>query len=101
MKFNKYYITAVATTAATVLLNIVSFFFLPEEMVTQFVFSREGNRLSTLLYLILSALIVTLSAGMIIFSDKFQPAKKAKWFAANIVITALNIAVVIYNLTLK
>lgn len=101
MKFDKFSITAIATTAVTIVLNVVSYFFLPEEIITQIGFTMKGNSLSTLGYLILTTLIVALSSGMIIFSDKYQPAKKAKWFAANIVITLLNIVIVIYNLAAK
>jgi hypothetical protein len=101
MKFDKFSITAVACSAFTVILNIVSYFFLPDKIVTQIAISGTGNRLSTIVFLLLSAAITILSAAMIFFSDKHQPQKKAKWFSANLIITALNAFVVIYNLCVK
>ena len=101
MKFDKFSITAIACTASTIILNTVSYFFLPAKMVTQISFSGSGNRLSTVVYLLLSALIVALSAAMIFYADKFQPEKKTKWFAVNLIMTIVNIFAVVYNLAVK
>jgi len=97
MKLNKFSITAATTTLFTVVLNIAAFFFLPETMVTQIGFSSV-NRMPTAIYLLLSAFIIALSAGMVVFSDKHHPNKKTKWFAVNLVVSLLNVVIIIYNL---
>lgn len=100
MKLNKFTITAATTTAITIVLNIAAYFYLPQKIITQIGFTAAGN-LSSVVYLLMSAFIVAVSAGMIVFSEKYQPAKRAKWIAANIVITILNIVIIIYNLIIK
>lgn len=85
----------IAITAATVILNIAMYFFLPGKIATQITFSgKPSNTMNTALYLVLAPLIIGLASGMGIYSND----KKIKYFVIGCVLFAANIAVILYNM---
>jgi uncharacterized membrane protein len=85
----------IAITAVTVILNIVMYFFLPGKIATQITFSgKPSNNMSTVLYLVLSSLMIGLASGMGIYND----VKKIKYLVIGCVLFAANIAVILYNM---
>ena len=85
-------ITAIIIASTTVLINIISYFFLPDTIITQ-IFSSNGNRLSTLFYLIIIAVMISVSAAMTVFYET-----KTKWIFITSVLAVFNIVFITLNL---
>ena len=84
-----------AIIAVTIILNLVMYFVLPDKMVTRITFDGSAsNYMRTPLYLMVSAAIIGLSAGMgVFFADK-----KTKYFIITCILFAANIAALAVNL---
>lgn len=92
-KLSVFDIAAIICAAVTILLNTIAYFFLPNTIVTQISFSSSGNHTSTLLYMILITVIISVSAAMTVFTEK-----KSKWIFIASILTVINIVLIIINL---
>ncbi|HAN21900.1 MAG: hypothetical protein A2Y15_06160 [Clostridiales bacterium GWF2_36_10] len=84
-------ISVISIAVITVIINTISYFFLPDTIVTQ-LFS-SGKRTSTLTYLLIIPVMVAVSSVMTVFSDK-----KTKWFFISVVLSVMNVIFIIINL---
>lgn len=91
--FEKSDIIPAVIAGITLIMNIVSYFFLPEILVTGFRMFNEIPHCGRLLYVILASLLVVTPCVMCILTEK-----KKKWLAfasvlgiANVVCLALNL----------
>lgn len=99
MKKNKTICALLTAAAATVIFNTAAYFFLPDKIATQITFNGTApNRTNTLLYLIASASVILLSAGTGIFFDGKNKNKTTKYLIVTFILFTANAAVIIFNL---
>jgi uncharacterized membrane protein YidH (DUF202 family) len=98
MKLNKHSVISILLAVFTFIINVISFFLLPDKIITQITFTGSSRNTSTILYLVLLSVLTSAAAGMSIYSEKNLAEKQPKWLTISIILTILNMAVIIYNL---